>query len=46
MELALDLMAAPLYWRMLVRGRDLDDASIHRLAGSLTAALAALSNPA
>lgn len=40
-ELALDLMIAPLYWRLLVRRRDLDAASMERLADSLTAALAA-----
>jgi AcrR family transcriptional regulator len=45
-ELALDLMIAPLYWRLLVRRRDLDAASIERLADSLAAALAALRDPA
>jgi hypothetical protein len=46
MELALDLMAAPVYLRMLVRRQDLDDASIERLARGLAAALAALGNRA
>jgi AcrR family transcriptional regulator len=45
-ELALDLMIAPLYWRLLVRRRDLDAASIERLADSLAAALAAVRDPA
>lgn len=46
MDLALDLMIAPLYLRMLVRRQDLDDASLERLADSLATALAALRHPA
>jgi AcrR family transcriptional regulator len=45
-DLALDLMIAPLYWRLLVRKRDLDAAGIERLADSLAAALAAVRSPA
>ncbi len=41
-ELALDLVAGPLYWRLMVRRRDLDAASIVRLADGLVAAIAAI----
>lgn len=46
MEMALDLMAAPVYYRLLVRKRDLDAAGIERLADGLVAALAAARDPA
>jgi AcrR family transcriptional regulator len=42
LELALDLVAGPLYWRLLVRRRDLDAASRARLADGVLAAIAAV----
>jgi hypothetical protein len=44
-DLGLDLMIAPVYFRLLVRGRDLDAAGIERLADGVAAALAATRNP-
>ena len=44
-ELALDLIAGPLYWRRLVRRGDLDAAGIDRLADGLAAALRAIHDP-
>lgn len=40
-ELANDLLAAPLYWRMLVTPRKSDAAYLDRLAGAIVAALSA-----
>ncbi len=44
-ELALDLIAGPLYWRQLVRRRDLDAAGIERLAPGLAVAMGAIHDP-
>lgn len=38
-DLALDLLIGPLYWRLLVRRKTLDMASLERLAAALTAAV-------
>ena len=45
-ELALDLVAGPAYWILVVRRRDLDEATIERLANGLVVAAAALHRPA
>lgn len=44
-DLALDLMIAPVFYRLLVRGRDLDAAGIERLTDGVAAALSAVRNP-
>jgi len=41
-EQALDLMVGPLYWRVLVRGVDLDAGAIERLVVGLLAAMSAM----
>lgn len=41
-ELALDLLAGPLYWTLLVRRRDLDAAGLARLTEGVLAAIAAI----
>jgi AcrR family transcriptional regulator len=44
-ELAMDLIPGPLYWRTSVRRGELDDAALERLTTALVAGLQALSDP-
>jgi|GEM_PF-3159431 len=44
-ELVLDVVASPLYWRLLVRRQALDASGVERLADGVLAAIAAVSQP-